>query len=64
MNGLINCSENCLYQKCGECTLENVPRFCLELNSKKACIYYVKNDRDKETPTASKKPASGFESYY
>ena len=39
MSELIGCAENCVYQNEGQCTLENVPEFCLRLNSKKACIY-------------------------
>ncbi len=63
---LIGCKENCLYQREGQCTLDNVPEFCLRLNSKKACIYYVRRDENgaenKKGRDAS--PRKGFESYF
>ncbi|MBQ9543670.1 MAG: hypothetical protein IJV00_00930 [Clostridia bacterium] len=68
MSELIGCAENCVYQNEGQCTLENVPEFCLRLNSKKACIYYVRRDKkmDEQTdpPKTKKTKTSGFESYF
>lgn len=60
MNGLITCNENCKYQCNGECELENVPKYCLQLNSKKACIYY----KPKENKEQGKRPKQTFEVYY
>ncbi len=60
VNGLIRCSENCKYQENGECALDNVPKYCLQLNSKKACIYYKKRDEAK----AEKNEKSNFEVFY
>lgn len=58
-SGLIPCKENCKYQENGECSLENVPKFCLELNSKKACIYYAER---KDCAKGREKP--DFEAYF
>lgn len=58
-SGLIPCKEACQYQINGECILENVPKFCLELNSKKACIYYKKRRVDNE-----RKEKPPFEAYF
>lgn len=68
MSELIGCAENCVYQNGGQCTLENVPEFCLRLNSKKACIYYVqRGEKTKEGKTgkkADKTGQKGFESFF
>lgn len=58
-NGLIPCGEDCVYQENGECSLEKAPRYCLELNAKKACIYYVQKEKKKTEQT--KAP---FEAFY
>ena len=59
MNGLIHCQEDCMYQKEGECSLDHVPKFCLELNARKACIYYFPA-KPKKIPQEKIK----LESYY
>ena len=68
MSELIGCAENCVYQHDGQCTLENVPQFCLRLNSKKACIYYVRRGEktadENKTSKGGKAAGKGFESFF